>query len=129
MVLTKRGFLWLLVAAMSILMLMLAFNLTLVLLGVVVLLGSFVYLVIQLESSRHHVSELDRLKSAYEQLDQQAKLIIRTDFELHRTQEELDRRLSSLMSLHQLGKQLQVSLRPEGIFKRITGQLHFVRIY
>ena len=123
MVLTKRGFLWLLVAAMSILMLMLAFNLTLVLLGVVVLLGSFVYLVIQLESSRHHVSELDRLKSAYEQLDQQAKLIIRTDFELHRTQEELDRRLSSLMSLHQLGKQLQVSLRPEEIFSKLDSNI------
>ncbi|MBI4597662.1 MAG: HAMP domain-containing histidine kinase [Candidatus Omnitrophica bacterium] len=64
-------------------------------------------------------TEFKRLQTAYEQLDQQAKLIIRTDLELHRAQEELDRRLASLMALHQLGQHLRVSLRPEEVFQKL----------
>jgi signal transduction histidine kinase len=84
-----------------------------------VILGALVYLTLKIELSKRQLEELDRLRAAYEQLDQQAKLIIRTDLELHRTQEELDRRLASLMSLHELGRQLQVSLRPEEIYSRL----------
>lgn len=83
------------------------------------LLGSLVYLTLKAEASRRQQSELKRLRDAYDQLDQQAKLVIRTDVELHRTQEELDRRLASLMSLHQLGRQLQVSLQPDEVFAKL----------
>jgi signal transduction histidine kinase len=85
----------------------------------VLLLGSLFYLAMKAETSRRQLGDLHRLRAAYDQLDQQAKLIIRTDFELHRTQEELDRRLASLMSLHQLGQQLQVSLHPEEVYSRL----------
>jgi len=77
----------------------------------------------QAEAFRRRLDELDRLRAAYDQLDQQAKLIIRTDFELHQTQEELDRRLASLMSLHQLGRQLQVSLRPDEVFSKLDATI------
>jgi signal transduction histidine kinase len=83
------------------------------------LLGSLLYLAIKSELSRRQIRDLARLRDAYDQLDQQAKLIIRTDLELHRTQEELDHRLASLMSLHQLGQQLEVSLRPEEVFSKL----------
>lgn len=83
------------------------------------LLGVLGYLAFKAESSRRKLVDLARLRAAYDQLDQQAKLIIRTDLELHRTQEELDRRLASLMSLYQLGRQLQVSLRPEEVFAKL----------
>ena len=66
---------------------------------------------------------LHRLRAAYDQLDQQAKLIIRTDLELHRTQEELDRRLASLMSLHQLGQQLRLNIRPEEVLKKLDANI------
>lgn len=89
-----------------------------VLLGLVVT-GSLSYLAVKLEGTRRQLGELHRLRAAYDQLDQQAKLIIRTDLELHRMQEELDRRLASLMSLHHLGRQLQVSLRPEEVFSKL----------
>lgn len=85
----------------------------------IVLLGSVLYLALKMETVRHQLGDLHRLQAAYDQLDQQAKLIIRTDLELHRTQEELDRRLASLMALHQLGQQLQVSLRPEEVFSKL----------
>src|SRR3989338_6472677 len=83
------------------------------------LLGSIAYLAVKAEAARQHLAELQRLRDAYTQLDQQAKHIIRTDVELHHTQEELDRRLASLMSLHVLGRQLQVSLRPEEVFSKL----------
>ena len=84
-----------------------------------VLFGALLYLAIKLELSMRQLGELHRLRAAYDQLDQQAKLVIRTDLELHRIQEELDRRLASLMSLHQLGRQLQVTLRPEEVFSKL----------
>ncbi len=82
-------------------------------------IGALAYLMTRAEAARHRLEELQRLRDAYTQLDQQAKLIIRTDLELHRTQEELDRRLTSLMSLHQIGRQLQVSLHPEEVYARL----------
>jgi signal transduction histidine kinase len=84
-----------------------------------ILLVSLVYLAVKSELSRKQTEELQRMRNAYDQLDRQAKLIIRTDLELHRTQEELDRRLASLMSLYHLGQQLQVSLRPEEMFQKL----------
>lgn len=67
-------------------------------------------------------TELTLLQEAYHQLDQQAKLIIRTDFDLHRTQEELDRRLAFLMALQRLGRQLQVSLHPAEVYSTLDAQ-------
>jgi len=87
--------------------------------GLITMLGCLGYLAIHMEQFNRRLADLHRLQDAYGQLDQQAKLIIRTDLELHRTQEELDRRLASLMSLHQLGRQLQVSLRPEEVFAKL----------
>jgi signal transduction histidine kinase len=84
-----------------------------------VLLSCLAYLAVKAEVYRRGMGELQRLRAAYDQLDQQAKLIIRTDLELHRTQEELDRRLASLMSLYQFGRQLQVNLRPEEVYSRV----------
>ena len=89
----------------------------------IVLMACLVYLAVKAHTAHRQLSELRRLRDAYDQLDQQAKLIIRTDLELHRTQEELDRRLASLMSLHQLGRQLEVSLHPEEIYMKLDAPL------
>ena len=83
------------------------------------LMGGLVYLAFQTEASRMELTDLKRLRAAYQELDQQAKLIVRTDLELHRTQEEMDHRLASLVSLHQLGRKIQVSLHPGEIFDQL----------
>jgi len=83
------------------------------------LMGALVYLAFKTEGSRMELNDLKRLRAAYHELDQQAKLIVRTDLELHRTQEELDHRLASLVSLHQLGRKIQVSLHPGEIFDQL----------
>ncbi|MDP3769174.1 MAG: hypothetical protein Q8S13_14275, partial [Dehalococcoidia bacterium] len=91
--------------------------------GLAGVLGAIAYLTLVVQQLAQHAAEAARLRDAYDQLDQQAKLIIRTDLDLHRTQEELDRRLASLMTLHHLGRQLQVSLRPEEIFARLDSAI------
>lgn len=77
---------------------------------------------VKLLQSYRQSQELRRLQEAYNQLDQQAKLIIRTDFDLHRTQEELDRRLAFLMALQRLGRQLQVSLHPAEVYSKLDAE-------
>lgn len=91
------------------------------------LLGALTYLTLKVESARQQLEELRGVQDAYAQLDQQTKVLIRTDLELHRTQEELDRRLASLMALHTFGRQIQVSMRPEEIYSKLDATLvsHF----
>jgi signal transduction histidine kinase len=87
--------------------------------GMIVALASPAYLAVKMVQFHRQSKELHRLRDAYTQLDQQAKLIIRTDFDLHRTQEELDRRLAFLMALQRLGRQLRVSLRPSEVYSKL----------
>ena len=87
-----------------------------------VLLGVLCYFALKFEGQQQQVEELNRIRATYEQLDQQAKLIIRTDLELHRTQEELDHKLSALVALHELGQQLRVTLNPTEIYGTLTAQ-------
>lgn len=112
-----------LISAATAALLMLATDWSIRFLGFVVILGSLTYLALKMHQLYRQCIDLERLRAAYDQLDQQAKLIIRTDFELHRTQEALDHRLASLMSLHQLGRQLQVSLRPEEVYGRLEASV------
>jgi signal transduction histidine kinase len=89
-------------------------------LAIVALLGSLSYVTLALDYHQHQAGELERLRKTCEELDQQAKLIIRSDLELHRTQEALDRKVASLLALHELSQQLRVSLRPEEIYAKLT---------
>ena len=88
--------------------------------AVVVLAPAF--LIVKMVQSNRRSAELLRLQEAYRQLDQQAKLIIRTDFDLHRTQEELDRRLAFLMALQRFGRQLQVSVQPAQVYGMLDAE-------
>ena len=90
---------------------------------VLTLMGLIFYLAVRAEMERREHAELNRMRAAYDQLDAQAKLIIRTDLELHRTQEELDRKLASLYALHELGRQLGLNVHPDEIYSRIDAQL------
>ncbi|MBU1925115.1 MAG: GAF domain-containing sensor histidine kinase [Candidatus Omnitrophica bacterium] len=66
---------------------------------------------------------LDKLRNAYNELDDQAKIIIRTDLELNRTQEELDKKVNGLYTLHELGKLINSTLDAEKLFAQITEPL------
>ena len=69
--------------------------------------------------------EIVRLRLAYDELDGQAKIIIKTDLELTRTKEELDKKIEGLYALHELGKTISVTFNEDELFAFITGSLIF----
>lgn len=64
-------------------------------------------------------SRLEKIESAFDNLDEQAKLIVKTDLELNKTQEELDRKISGLFTLHRIGRTISRTFDKDEVFKRI----------
>jgi len=52
-------------------------------------------------------------------MDEQAKLVVRTDLELNKAQEELDKKITGLNALQHLSREISTSLEESQIFKRI----------
>lgn len=63
---------------------------------------------------------LDKLKKSLDEMDEQAKLIVRTDIELNKTQEALDKKIASLYALQLLSRIISTTLQEEQIFKLIS---------
>lgn len=120
---TIQTILLLLACVVTVAMLTIGLHWSTTLLASVVLLGSVSYWALRVEHQRQVADELAKLKRAYDQLDEQAKLIIRTDGALQRAQEQLDRKLSSLVALQELGQRLRISLHPQEIFAQVTPTL------
>ncbi|VAX37852.1 hypothetical protein MNBD_UNCLBAC01-1676 [hydrothermal vent metagenome] len=59
---------------------------------------------------------VSKLKKSFDSLDEQAKLIVKTDIELNKTQEELDKRLESLDSLQKASRLISTTLNEKEIF-------------
>ncbi|MFA5199686.1 MAG: ATP-binding protein [Candidatus Omnitrophota bacterium] len=62
------------------------------------------------------------LKFSLEEMDEQAKLIMRTDIELNKTQEELDKKISGLDSLQKLSHEINTTLEEKQIFNKIDNK-------
>jgi len=63
---------------------------------------------------------LQNLQKTYDELDNQAKLIIKTDLELHKTQSELDKKITGLYTLQKISHKLSTTLDENEIFDKIT---------
>lgn len=96
-----------------------------ILLAIIVIVLPIIVLKIQKKRIANLESTLDKLKTAYEELDEQAKIIVKTDLELNRTQEELDKRMTGLYTLHNIGRAISTTLDREGIFRRIKASSIF----
>jgi signal transduction histidine kinase len=78
------------------------------------------------------LSKIQRLKEAEKkisalnlslgEMDEQAKLIMRTDMELNKAQEELDKKIFGLDILQKLSRQINTTLEEEQIFKKIDNK-------
>jgi signal transduction histidine kinase len=64
----------------------------------------------------------DKIMLSFNELDEQAKLIVKTDLELNKAQEELDRRLNGLNILQKLARNMRTSLDENEAFQRINPQ-------
>ena len=68
-------------------------------------------------------SSLAKLKRAFDELDEQAKLIVKTDLELNKTQEELDKKITGLYTLQKISHFISTTLDEEEILNRIKKPL------
>jgi len=80
---------------------------------------SLVYTIQRLKKLGDKVAALN---FSLEEMDEQAKLIMRTDMELNKTQEELDKKISGLDTLQKLSREISTSLDEKQIFKKINNQ-------
>jgi len=73
-----------------------------------------------------------KLMRSFNDLDEQAKMIVRTDLELNKTREEMDRRLNVLNAVQRTSRQMSQALNESEIFQRISPNLFedlgFVRV-
>lgn len=85
----------------------------------------FLYMIVQSKTGtiRQQQESLNELTQSFENLDEQAKLIVKTDLELNKAQEELDHRLHSLEALQKISRQLSTTLDENEIFSRIEKTL------
>ncbi|MDD4980029.1 MAG: ATP-binding protein [Candidatus Omnitrophica bacterium] len=60
-----------------------------------------------------------QLKKSLEEMDEQAKLVVRTDMELNKAQEELDKKITGLYALQRLSRTISTTLEESQIFMRI----------
>jgi signal transduction histidine kinase len=67
--------------------------------------------------------EHKNLMRSFNDLDEQAKLIVRTDLELNKIREEMDKRLNGLHSLQRTSRQMSQALNESEIFQRISPAL------
>ncbi|MDO8661630.1 MAG: ATP-binding protein [Candidatus Omnitrophota bacterium] len=78
-------------------------------------------------------AQTDKLKKSLDDMDEQAKLIVRTDMELNKIQEELDKKISGLYAIQKLSHIISMTLEEEQIFKRIQpeylGELGFEKAF
>jgi len=87
--------------------------------SVVTIVSLAIVLIFKLEKLRQLQAAVDNLKRSLDEMDEQAKLIVRTDMELNKTQEELDKKITGLYALQKLSREMSTTLEEPQIFKMI----------
>lgn len=79
-----------------------------------------VFLIIQRNLKIRTLSiSLEKLRKSFSNLDEQAKLIVKTDLELNKAQEELDKRLAGLNALQKMSRLVSTTLDANEMFERL----------
>jgi len=87
--------------------------------GVVAVIYLVISIVLKMEKLKQFQAEVDKLKKSLDEMDEQAKLIVRTDMELNKTQEELDKKMTGLYTLQKLSRAITTTLEENQIFKMV----------
>lgn len=76
-------------------------------------------LIFKMDKIKQLQAMAEKLKKSLDEMDEQAKLIMRTDIELNKAQEELDKKITSLYALQRLSRTISTTLEESQIFKMI----------
>ncbi|RJO65444.1 MAG: sensor histidine kinase [Candidatus Omnitrophota bacterium] len=87
--------------------------------GLLALIALGFMLMLKIDKINQLEENVKVLSSELKEIDEQAKLVIRTDMELNKTQEELDKKLSGLYALQKLSRALSTTLEESQVFKKI----------
>ena len=92
---------------------------------ILTLVGAAAIIICYTERKKRIYSERKNryLQDVINQLDEQAKMIIKTDLALNRVQEELDKKITGLYTLHELGKKINSTLNIDDLFALIKPAL------
>jgi signal transduction histidine kinase len=69
------------------------------------------------------IEEHKKLMRSFNDLDDQAKMIVRTDLELNKIREEMDKRLNGLNALQRTSRQMSQALNKAELFQKISPAL------
>jgi signal transduction histidine kinase len=69
------------------------------------------------------IEEHKKMMRSFNDLDEQAKMIVRTDLELNKIREEMDKRLNGLHALQKTSRQMSQALNENEIFQKISPAL------
>ncbi len=81
------------------------------------------FLIIKSDQVKTLEGSLNKMTRSFNELDEQAKLIVKTDLELNKAQEELDKRLNGLNALQKTSRLISTTLDEEEIFRRLDQPL------
>jgi len=89
-----------------------------------IVVGILLFILIgRTEERNEALTKLDHLQASFNNLDEQAKLIVKTDLELNKAQEELDKRFQSLDALQKTSRLISTTLEEDEIFRRLNKSL------
>jgi signal transduction histidine kinase len=83
------------------------------------MLGFSIVIISKMEVIKKLRAETFGLRRSLDEMDEQAKLIVRTDLELNKTQEELDKKVSGLYTLQKILQDISTTLEENQIFRMI----------
>jgi len=72
-----------------------------------------------MEQIKELQTTLTDLRKSLDEMDEQARLVVRTDMELNKAQEELDKKINGLYTLQRLSRIISTALEESQIFKRL----------
>ena len=87
-------------------------------------IGVLLYILIgKAEQLTTFKAQLEKMNRSFNELDEQAKLIVKTDLELNKAQEELDKRLKGLDALQKTSRLISTTLDENEVFHRLNQSL------
>jgi len=93
------------------------------LLGIIASTGLGLWLIVKNSETKQLRITVENLKHTLDEMDEQAKLVVRTDIELNKAQEELDRKITGLYTLQTLSRTISSTLDESQIFNQIAQPL------
>lgn len=86
---------------------------------IITVISLIAFVISKMEKIKQLSSVIEPLKKSLDEMDEQAKLIVRTDIELNKTQEELDKKIAGLYTLQKLSRAISTTLEENQIFKMV----------